>query len=66
MVKGTTYIVPIRMISCTKIDGALMRDTVYKDRFVELGKRYRYAVKAVKQNRESGPSNVVEVFIPLT
>jgi len=53
--------------SCTKINGdGLIPDTVYEDRFVELGKTYRYAAKAVKQNRESGPSNIVEVSVPLT
>jgi len=52
--------------SCTKINGALIGGTVYEDRFVELGKTYRYAAKAVKQSSESGPSNVIEVSIPLT
>ena len=52
--------------SCTKINGALIGSTVYEDRFVELGKTYSYAAKAVKQNSETGPSNVVEVSIPLT
>lgn len=52
--------------SCTKINGALIGGTVYEDRFVERGKTYRYAAKAVKQNSETGPSNMVEVSIPLT
>lgn len=45
----------------TLIDGS-----VYEDRFVEPGKTYRYAAKAVKQGSESGPSNVIEVSVPLT
>jgi hypothetical protein len=52
--------------SCTKINGVLIRDTVYEDRFVELGKTYRYGAKAVKQDSESGPSNVVQASVPLT
>jgi hypothetical protein len=52
--------------SCTKINGALIRGTVYEDRFVELGKTYRYGAKAVKQNSESAPSNVAQVSVPLT
>ena len=52
--------------SCTKINGVLVGGTVYEDRFVELGKTYRYAATAVKQSSESGPSNVVEVPIPPT
>jgi hypothetical protein len=52
--------------SCTKINGALIGVTVYEDRFVELGKTYRYATKAVKQDSETGSSNVVEVTIPPT
>jgi len=50
--------------SCTKINGVLVRGSVYEDRFVELGKTYRYTAKAVKQNSESDPSNVVEVAVP--
>ncbi len=52
--------------SYTKSNEGLVRSTVLEDRFVELGKAYRYAATAVKQNIESGPSNVVEVTIPLT
>jgi hypothetical protein len=52
--------------SCTQINGALIGGTVYEDRFVELGKIYRYAARAVKRNTESGPSNVVEVSVPRT
>lgn len=52
--------------SCTKINGALIRGTVYEDRFVELGKTYLYGAKAVKQNKESGPSNVAPASVPLT
>ena len=52
--------------SCTKVNGALIGSTVCEDRFVELGKTYRYAAKAVKQNSESGPSDVVEVSVPKT
>lgn len=52
--------------SCTKINGSLIRGTVLEDRFVELGNTYRYGAKAVKQNSESDPSNVVEVTIPLS
>jgi hypothetical protein len=51
--------------SCTKINGTLIRGTVYEDRFVELGKTYRYGAKAVKQNSESGPSNVAQASVPL-
>ena len=49
--------------SCTKINGELIRGTVYEDWYVEVGKSYRYGAKAVKQNNESGPSNVVPVTI---
>jgi hypothetical protein len=52
--------------SCTRINGAPIRDTVYEDRFVELGKTYRYGAKAVKRNRESGPSNVTQASVPPT
>lgn len=52
--------------SYTKSNEGLVRSTVLEDRFVELGKKYRYAATAVKQNIESGPSNVAEVTIPPT
>ena len=52
--------------SCTQINGALIGGLVYEDRFVELGKTYRYAAKAVKKNVESDFSNVAEVTIPPT
>jgi hypothetical protein len=52
--------------SCTKVNGALIGGTVNEDRFVELGKTYRYAATAVKQNTESAPSNVIEVSVPRT
>lgn len=51
--------------SCTKINKDLLANTSTKDEFVELGKTYRYAARAIKQKRESKPSNVVEVTIPL-
>jgi hypothetical protein len=50
--------------SCTKINEDLIRDTDTKDGSVELGKTYSYGARAVKRNRESKPSNVVEVSIP--
>jgi hypothetical protein len=49
--------------SCTKINGELIRGTVFEDWYVEVGKTYRYGAKAVKQNNESSPSNVVPVTI---
>jgi hypothetical protein len=52
--------------SCTKVNRALIRGTVYEDRFVELGKIYRYAARAVKRDKESSPSNVIEVSVPRT
>jgi hypothetical protein len=51
---------------CTKINETLIRGTVYEDRFVELGRTYRYGAKAVKQNSESGLSNVAQASVPLT
>jgi hypothetical protein len=50
--------------SCTKINKDLLADTSTKDEFVELGKTYQYAARAFKHNRESKPSNVVELTIP--
>lgn len=50
--------------SCTRVNGTLIRRLDYEDRWVEPGKTYRYATKAVKKNIESGPSNVVEVSVP--
>lgn len=50
--------------SCMKINQDLLANTSTKDEFVELGKTYRYAARAIKQKRESKPSNVVEVTIP--
>jgi hypothetical protein len=52
--------------SYTKSNEGLVRGSVLEDRFVELGKTYRYAATAVKQQSESGFSNVVEVTIPPT
>jgi hypothetical protein len=51
--------------SCMKINQGLLANTCTKDEFVELGKTYRYAARAIKQKRESKPSNVVEVTIPV-
>ncbi len=50
--------------SYTKMNEDPIRGTVLEDRFVALGKTYRYAARAVKQNTESDPSNIAEVTIP--
>jgi hypothetical protein len=50
--------------SCTKINESPIRNTSTKDESVEPGQTYFYAARAVKQNRESKPSNVTEVLIP--
>ena len=50
--------------SCTKINESPIRNTFTKDESVEPGQTYFYAARAVKQNRESKPSNVAEVLIP--
>ncbi len=50
--------------SCVKVNNSLIQGTLYEDQFVELGKTYRYAAKAVKHNHQSGSSNIVEVVIP--
>ena len=50
--------------SCMKINESPIRNTFTKDESVELGQTYFYAARAVKQNRESKPSNVAEASIP--
>ena len=50
--------------SCTKLNAKPINATVYEDHSVKLGQSYRYAVKAVKHNTESGPSEVIDVTIP--
>ena len=50
--------------SCTKINDSPIHNTFTKDESVEPGQTYFYAARAVKQNRESKPSNVAEVLIP--
>jgi hypothetical protein len=42
----------------------LVKSTNYEDCQVEAGQAYRYAVTAVKKDRESEPTNVVEALIP--
>ena len=49
--------------SYAKVSEGLIRDTVFDDRFVEPGRTYSYATTAVKQDRESGYSNVAVVTI---
>jgi len=51
--------------SCTRVNDQPIQQMVYVDHFVEPGKTYRYAAKAINRAQiESGPSNVVEVTIP--
>jgi hypothetical protein len=49
--------------TCMKIK-QLVEHPFYEDCYVDAGKKYRYAVTAVKQSCESEPSNVVEALIP--
>ena len=42
----------------------LVKSTNYEDCQVEAGGTYRYAVTAVKKDRESEPTHVVEALIP--
>ena len=51
--------------SCMQINAKPVQDTVFVDRVVELGKKYRYAAQTVDQaKRKSDFSNVVEAVIP--
>jgi hypothetical protein len=50
--------------SYEKVNDDLIRATVLEDWFVEADKIYRYGATAVKQNSESGVSNVADVKIP--
>lgn len=49
---------------CQKVQPQIIEDTAYEDCSVEAGQTYRYSVTAVKKNRESDPSNVVEALVP--